>query len=311
MRNLNRVHLSGLRAVEAVGRLGNLAAAAEELGVTPGAVSQQIHRTEEALGRSLFARRPKGLEMTALGAEICRRLTTGMAELSRAVALADERADMTLTVTTAPIFASKWLVWRLAKFHAQVPGVRVRIDADATLTDPEAANVDVCIRVGRGDWPGVDCEHLLDQRVFPVCHPDMAEKLTTPADLARVPIIRDEHAMFSWDVWLKPNGLDASILGEGPLYSDGALCLDAAAAGQGVFLGWETLAADSIRMGRLVAPFPDRYETGDSYWFVTGRGVRPNRNVRLFRDWLREELDKSVRHFDEHEGARVRPSATA
>lgn len=296
MKNLNRVHLSGLRAVEAVGRLGSLAAAAEELGVTVGAVSQQVHRTEEALGRPLFARRPKGLEPTELGREVVRGLTAGMAELSRAVALADRDAQTTLTISVAPVFAGKWLVWRLANFHEQVSDVRVRIDADSSLADPALSDVDACIRVGSGNWTGVDAEWLLDQRVFPVCHPRLAERLKTPADLAKVPIIREPRSMFGWDVWLKPNGLDDSILGDGPVYSDASLCLDAAVAGQGVFLGWETLASDSLRMGRLAAPFPGRYETGDGYWFITAKGARPNRPAVLFRDWLKVELERSVGH---------------
>jgi len=294
MRNLNRVHLSGLRAVEAVGRLGGLAAAADELGVTPGAISQQVQRTEEALGKALFSREGKGLRLTLLGAEICARLTAGMSELSRAVALAEERSHSALTVSVAPIFASKWLVWKLDGFRRTDPEVRVRIDADVGLVDPNTADVDACVRVGKGTYPGVKAEWMLDQEVFPVCHPRLAEILKTPADLARVPIIRDQYAMFSWDVWLKPNGLDESILGDGPVYSDGALGLDAAIAGQGVFLGWEPLASHALASGQAVAPFPDRYPTGYAYWFVTGETARGNPHVARFRDWLKTELSGSV-----------------
>jgi DNA-binding transcriptional LysR family regulator len=294
MKNLNRIHLSGVRAVEAVGRLGGLAAAAEEMGVTAGAVSQQLQRTEEALGRKLFAREAKGLRLTVLGEEICARLTAGMAELSRAVALAEARADDVLTVSVAPIFASRWLVWRLEKFRATDPGVRVRIDADVGLVDPNTADVDACVRVGKGGWPGVAAEWMLDQQVFPVCHPRLAETLKSPRDLAKAPIVRDQYAMFDWDVWLAPNGLDKSILGEGPVYSDGSLCLDAAIAGQGVFLAWEPLASHALASGQVVAPFPDRYPTGDSYWFVTAAAPRPNPHVARFREWLKNELQASV-----------------
>jgi len=294
MRNLNRIHLSGLRAVEAVGRLGGLAGAADELGVTPGAISQQVQRTEEALGRALFSREGKRLRLTPLGAEICARLTAGMAELSRAVALAEERTQGGLTVSVAPIFASKWLVWKLDGFRRTDPDVRVRIDADVGLVDPNMADVDACVRVGKGNYPGVKAEWMLDQEVFPVCHPRLAETLKTPADLARVPIIRDQYAMFSWDVWLKPNGLDESILGDGPVYSDGALGLDAAIAGQGVFLAWEPLASHALASGQAVAPFPDRYPTGYAYWFVTGETARGNPHVARFREWLKAELTGSV-----------------
>ena len=114
------------------------------------------------------------------------------------------------------------------------------------------------------------------------------------ADLAAVPIVRDQYAMFMWDVWLQPNGLDASILGEGPVYSDGALCLDAAIAGQGVFLGWEPLASHALASGQVVAPFPDRYPTGAAYWFVTAKARRANRHVARFGEWLKKELTGSV-----------------
>lgn len=293
MRNLSRVHLSALRAVEAAGRHGSLRAAAEELGVTVGAVSQGIAKAEAELGRSLFERRPRGLEPTALGALVCERLSAGFAELSAAVALAERRRDDVLTVSVAPVLASKWLVWRLERFTAANPDVRVRIDASLGLVDPNLTDVDVCIRVGRGGWPGVRAERLVDQLVFPVCAPALAERLRRPGDLARVPIIQEPNAMFPWSVWLAPNGLDEGVLGEGPVYSDAALCFDAAIAGQGVFLAWETLAADALAMGRLVAPFPDRYPTGISYWFVTPRSGPPPRAVAAFRDWIAGELRES------------------
>jgi DNA-binding transcriptional LysR family regulator len=294
MKNLNRVHLSGLRAVEAVGRLGNLSAAAEELGVTIGAVSQQVQRTEAALDRTLFTREPKGLWPTPTGSKICARLTAGMTELSRAVAIAEDHAESVLTISVAPIFAARWLVWRLSRFREIDPDVRVRIDADASLVDPNTSDVDACIRVGPGDWPGVQAEWLLEQRIFPVCHPDWARKLKSPADLRSVPVVRESHGMFDWDAWLKPNGLEKSALGDGPVYSDGSLCLDAAIAGQGVAMVWETLASHALETGQVVAPFPDRIGTGHSYWFVTGRNTRTTKQAVRFREWLKAELSVSA-----------------
>ena len=290
MRNLNRFHLNGLRALEAAGRLGNLRAAAEELGVTIGAVSQQILKAEEQFGRPLFERHPKGLRPTAFGQEVLRYLSTGFAEIAAGLALAERRREGVLTVSVAPVFASKWLVWRLQRFRERHPELRIRIDADVSLVDPGSSDVDVCIRVGRGGWPNVKAEKLLDQLVFPVCSPALAERLRHPRDLGSVPIVREPTPMFGWDAWLGPNGLDESILGDGPVFSDASLCLDAAVAGQGVFLGWETLAGDAIAMGRLAAPFPDRYDTGISYWFVTARSAPATRAVGAFRDWLTAEL---------------------
>ena len=294
MRNLNRIHLGGLRAVEAAGRLGSLRAAADEIGVTVGAVSQQIQKTERQLGRPLFDRRPKGLVPTPHGEAVMRHLTAGLSELSAAVALAERSREDTLTVSVAPVFAGKWLVWRLKDFNEKHPAIRIRVEATIALVDPNLSDVDLCIRVGKGPWPDVNAERLLDQLVFPVCSPALAARITSPRDLGDVPIIRDAGNMIGWNTWLKPNGYDEAILGDGPTFSDGSLCLDAAIAGQGVFLAWEILAFDALAAGRLAAPLPGRYPTGAAYWSIAGRRVRKSPSVRAFEAWLRSELDATL-----------------
>lgn len=294
MKELNRVHLSGLRAVEAVGRLGSLKAAADELGVTIGAVSQQVLRTEEVLGQVLFVRSVRGMSPTGIGAEVVARLTVGMSELASAVRLTQDNREDRLVVSVAPIFASRWLVWRLNSFHALYPSIRIRVDPDYALVDPDVDDVDVCVRVGRGDWHGVVSERLLEQRVFPVASHEMAARLKTPENLQSVPIIRESAEWCLWDLWLKKRGLNPDILADGPLYADASLCLDAAMAGQGVFLAWETLACDALEAGRLVAPFKERVETGNYYWSVTSKRGAQRKNVIKFTDWLRSELASSV-----------------
>lgn len=296
MQRLASVHLNGLRAVEAAGRLGSLARAAEELGVTPGAVSQQIARTERQLGLSLFERTPRGLAPTMAGRPILDRLTAGFQELARAVTLAQARPADVLTVTVAPVFAAKWLVPRLVRFTAAHPGLRVRIDASVDLVDLGLGDVDVAIRVGRGDWPGLRSELLLRHHVFPVCSPALAEGLASPRDLGRVPAIRDGGVavLVEWGDWLASCGLDEAVLSPGPVFSDASLCLDAAIAGQGIMLAWELLAADALADGRLVAPFPDRMESGRGYWLATAADRRPDARIRAFADWLRTEIATSV-----------------
>jgi LysR family glycine cleavage system transcriptional activator len=294
MRNLNRIGLGGLRAIEAVGRLGSLRAAADEIGVTPGAVSQQVQKTEAQLGCALFERRAKGMTLTPRGQDVLRHLTSGMSELSAAVALAARHREDTLTVSVAPVFAGKWLVWRLNGFHQAHPHLRIRVDATSVFVDPDTSDVDVCIRAGLGQWPGVNLTKLADQRALPVCSPALAPQINCPRDLGRVPVIRDHGEMFGWNIWLEPNGLDEAILSDGPVFSNASLCLDAAIAGQGVFLAWEALACDALKSGRLVAPFPDRHPTGFSYWYVTGKYAPRSQGVRDFETWLRSELDASI-----------------
>ena len=130
--------------------------------------------------------------------------------------------------------------------------------------------------------------------VFPVCSPSLARQIQTPADIGKLPIIRDQHEMFGWNSWLEPNGLDESVLGDGTSFSDRSMCLDAAVAGQGVFLAWETLACDAPRFGCLVAPFANRYTNGYAYWFVTGRHTPKSKTARDFERWLRRELDAAM-----------------
>lgn len=295
MKSLNRIHLSGLRAVEAVGRLGSIKDAARELGVTVGAVSQNVQKTELQLGLQLFERRSRRLYLTPQGAAIQQQLTAGMTALSAAVAMAGRGREDALTVSVAPVFAGKWLVWHLKAFNKSHPGIRIRVDATVDLVDPNTSDVDLCIRVGKGPYRGVEAEKLLEHRVFPVCSPALAERLKTPADIGKLPVIRDPGQMFSWSTWLEPNGLDESVLGDGPSFSDGSLCLDAAIAGQGIFLAWETLASHALKVRQVIAPFPDRYATDHSYWLVSGRDAAKTKAVRAFSSWLREELTSSLR----------------
>ncbi|MDG1472225.1 MAG: LysR substrate-binding domain-containing protein [Ascidiaceihabitans sp.] len=290
MRELNGIHLGMLRSVEAVARLGSLRIAADELGVTPGAVSQQIIKAEAQLDRQLFERLPKGLVPTAIGHQLAEHLNDGFRELAKGITAMRPNATDAITISVAPVFAGKWLVWRLSRFSAEHPSIRVRIDASVDVIDPRANAVDACIRVGWGDWPNVHAEKLFDQRVFPVCAPSLADTIVAPSDLTKVPIIHESTSMFGWEVWLGPNDMQASQLGDGPMYSDASLCLDAAIAGQGVFLAWETLAHDALMAKRLVAPLPGRFRTGIAYWFVEPERALRSPQVEAFRNWLLKEL---------------------
>lgn len=294
MRVLNRVHLSGLRAVEAMARLGSLKAAAEELGVTPGAVSQQIQRAEEALGRPLFQRHARGLVLTPVGEEVAQWLTRGMNDLATAVRLADPGRDQSLVVSVAPIFASRWLVWRLKRYTRAHPHVKVRIQPETALVDPGQSDVDLCIRVGHGPWPGVFAERLAGQRVFPVCSPKLAESIQDRSDLFRHPVIREDDSLLGWAEWLAFNGMADVILPEGPVMADGSLCLDTAMTGQGIYMAWETLASDAILRGQLVQPFPERVPTGSAYWLVTAKGRAEPVKLRTFKAFLHEEMARSI-----------------
>ncbi|MCG6114544.1 MAG: LysR substrate-binding domain-containing protein [Mesorhizobium sp.] len=290
MRELNRIHLNGLRAVEAVGRLGSLQKAADELGVSVGAVSQQIIKAERQLGRALFDRAPRGLVPTAAGRAILPRLHAGFGELDAALALLRGGDQSVLVISVAPVFASKWLVPRLARFSRLHPEIRVRLDASIKLVSPDASDIDIAVRVGAGNWPGVAASFLMPQEVFPVCTPELAARLAEPRDLLSLPILRDVNSTLGWNIWLDQFGISEAELPEGHGFTDASLCLEAAMTGQGVMLAWQTLAHDALVSGRLVAPFPERAATGLGYWLVTSATRPKPRKVRAFERWIAEEV---------------------
>lgn len=294
MRNLNVLHLNGLKALEAVARLGSLSAAAEELGVSPGAISQQVARTEVQLGRALFERTPKGLVPYPEAIASLSRLTEGFLFLSSAVEDMRGRDEKVLTISVAPILASRWLVHRLPSFSALYPDIRLRIDANDRYVPLSGGDVDCALRVGRGGWKDADVEWLEDEMVFPVCAPALAAEIHEPADLLKLPVIIDGPSAFGWDVWLKPAGLEGAEMNIGHTFSDASLCLDAAIGGQGIFLPWRSLASFALQHGQLVAPFDLHAHTGRATYFVTPKGRRMNKSVRAFRDWVRAELQKEA-----------------
>ncbi len=290
---LNQTPLSALHAAEAVARHGTLSGAAAELGVTPGAISQRVARCEEALGLTLFERSVHGMAPTDGAGEVLRLLCEGFARLSAAVALTERDGDHRLTVSAAPIFAARWLIFRLADFGMAHPEIKVRIDSDVAMADPNRGDVDLAIRIGRGPYPDLRAERLFAHRFTPVCHADLAQRLQSPRDLARLPIICDTGAMFHWQDWLTPLGIDDLELQPSIEFSDASLCFEAALAGQGVFLSFEILAADALARGQIVAPFPSWGSVGMSYWLIAAQDRAPSLAMRKFQRWLHGELAKA------------------
>lgn len=294
MKSLNAIHLNGLRAIETVGRLGSLQAAADELGVTVGAVSQQVIKAEVQLGRTVFDRTARGMVPTSFGEPFLKRLNAGFRELSEAVGTARHRDDAVLVISVAPIFASRWLIHRIHQFSAAHPEISLRIESTTTLVDLAGSDVDLAIRIGPGNWPGVRSEFVLPQEMFPVCTPELARRIRTPADLVDMPAVIDANDQFTWDVWLKAAGLDQPAPKTRHMFSDASLCLDAALAGQGVLLAWPILASWALDEGRLVAPLDIRVKTGMGYYFVTAPDLREPRKVTLFKAWMRQAIAESI-----------------
>ena len=281
------VPLNAIRAIEIVGRRGALAPAAEELGVTPGAVSQHIRRAEERLGLALFERTPAGLVPTELLRAQLPRLSEGFSTLAAALAELKPDEGNALGVTMGSVFASRFLVSRLQRFSRLHPELELRLVTTGALLDMRRPDLDCAIRFGAGQWPHSRATRLGGTAAVPVCAPSLAAQLRTPDDLRLVPIIRDESTMLDWPEWLRSVGADPDMPLKGPTaFTDPTLAFEAAASGQGVLMAVDLMAADALRLGQLVAPIPHRAPIRNAYWFVTAEGRPPPRRVRQFRDWL-------------------------
>ena len=290
--------LSALRAFEAAARHKSFSKAAEELFVTPAAISHQIHALEEDLGVRLFHRLNRSIELTASARMLMPGLSEAFAGIRAAVGRLRAHNDTgTLTVTASPSFAAKWLVLRLHRFQARCPAVDVRISATDDVVDLAKGDFDLAIRYGAGHYPGLDVELLFTNEVFPACSPQLlaaGPPLQTPDDLRHHALIHDQAVerdplVPTWPMWLKAAGVKDVPAAAGLSFNNMSLALDAAIAGHGVVLAYSTIAAADIAAGRLVRLFslalPDQF----SYYLVTAPGALERPKVRAFRDWLREE----------------------
>lgn len=297
--HLNHVSLGALRAVETVARLGSIRAAAVALGVTPGAVSQQVIKAETQLNRTLFDRSPAGLTPTQSGIEVTALLRKGFRSLDQAVALTKTSGN-TLTMSVAPVFAARWLVARLPELEAHSDGLRVNVDATADYVEPGASGIDACLRVADKSaiaalGSDLSVTWLADQNVFPVCVPKLARTLNATSDLLTVPVITDRKTTLDWKIWLDQAGLADAQLRAGSAYSDASLCIDAAISGGGVFLAWDMLAVDAIARGDLERPFDHVAPSGLSYWLVRQKRPAHPKQMQQLESWLKNTISHSLK----------------
>jgi len=292
--------LSALRAFEAAARLKSFSKAADELNVTPAAISHQIHALEADFGVSLFHRRSRAVELTASAQLLLPGLSEAFAGIQISVRRLRAHNDTgTLTITASPSIAAKWLVLRLHRFQAQWPDIDVRISTSDNVVDLTRGDFDLAIRYGSGRYPGLDVELLMKNEVFPACSPRLlaaGPPLRSPADLLHHALIHDQAVdrdplAPTWAMWLKAAGVAGSPTAPGLTFSVGYMALDAAIAGHGVVLAYSTIAAADLAAGRLVRLFslalPDLF----AYYIVTAPGALERPKVRAFRDWLRHEAD--------------------
>ncbi len=290
--------LNALRAFVASARHLSFSRAAEELFVTPAAVSQQVKLLEDHLGHVLFRRTNRALLLTDEGQALLPRLLESFVLMGEALAGLESMGDTgILTVSMAPSFAAKWLVPRLEGFQALHPEIDVRVTASMNLVSFADDGVDCAIRYGLGQYPGLVVERLLSESVVPVCSPGLlgARKARlTAAFLDGMTLLHDDSpeqdaSCPDWGMWLRAAGIGGIDARRGLHFNQASLVLEAAASGRGVALAKAQLAAEDIRRGRLVRLFDVSQPVAFAYYFVSPPAKAGQRKVALFREWIMGE----------------------
>jgi LysR family glycine cleavage system transcriptional activator len=292
--------LNTLKAFEAAARHESFTRAAEELFVTQGAVSHQVKALEIELGLKLFNRERQRLVLTEAGREylavvrdVFDRLAVGTDRL-----LHRQNAGV-LTVSTSPDFAAKWLVYRLGHFAEAHPEIDLRVSATLHHVDFAREEVDIAVRHGDGNWPGLDMVRLSSEQLFAVCSPKLLigrGKLGKPADILKHPLIHMDNRD-DWARWLQAARIDDSKAIHGPVLNRASMVIDAAINAQGIALARTTLAAFDLINGRLVRPFAETLRLSRTYWIICPKATAALPKIKTFRDWLMSEAAIDLREL--------------
>ena len=306
---LGPLPFNALVAFEAAARHLSFRRAADELNVTPAAISQQIRALEDQLGIQLFHRLTRGLALTAAAEAGLPALREGFGKLGEGVGrMRGESRQDSLNVWMAPSFAAKWLVPRLQSFTAVHPGIRIGITAATELMDRgdnagvlsvsalREHDIDVAIRFGKGKYPGCRVEKLMSAVAVPLCSPELMERpsqpLRRPEDLRYHTLLHDDtpyEGRPDWPSWLEAAGVSGVDSSRGIHFNHVSLALEAAADSQGVVLSIAQLASNDLATGRLVIPFEARVPLEYAYYAISLEDSPNAANVDAFREWLAGE----------------------
>ena len=300
--------LNALKAFEVAGRHMSFSRAAEELHVTPAAISHQIKALETDLGVKLFRRLNRSLQLTEAGQACLPGLRSAFETMASAVGRVRDKEDWNiLTISAPPAFGARWLVPRIVDFRTANPQIQVRIDPAIRSMDPVRDSVDVAIEFSQGHYSGRSvqrsAQRLFGQDVFPVCSPELLDgknPLTTPDDLRGHTLIHfdapmDDPGWPNWETWLRANNVDRLDPNKGPHFTSPNFTTQALLAGHGVALMAELVVESELATGTLVKPFDISYPGDLSYWALATSVDSEDDPVTLFWNWLTREASRYVR----------------
>lgn len=290
--------LTALRAFEAAARHMSFAKAADELNVTPAALSYQIKSLEADLGVPLFRRLNRAVELTEAGRALSPGARDAFASLNAAWRNAYRLVDdAVLNVTAGPAFTAKWLAPRLYTFASAHPEIELRFHASLRIANFDRDEVDVAIRFGLGLDKDVYSRPLIREWLTPMMTPELAQHISTPDDLANETLVHDDsmssfEVESDWTTWAAAASIHLDTA-HGPRFSQADHALDAAMEGAGVVLGRVSLAARALESGRLVAPFEIGIIAEPQFRFICPIGHEKRPNVAAFEAWVLAELERT------------------
>lgn len=285
--------LASLRAFEAAARLVSFKRAAAELHVTPTAISHQVRQLEEMLGTRLFERRTRQVVLTPEAQVLLPVLRESFDAIARTIdGLSRRPRRTTLTLSATPAFAAKWLVPRIAEFHAARPDIDLTLLATLEVVDVNSGPADLALRYGEGPYDDLIAVPLTTDRFAPVANPRLG--ITGPDDLASATLIHSEWHRSdprnpTWRRWLKIAGVDGVDPAAGIRFSDETHAIQAAVAGAGIALHSLLLVADELKAGTLVTPFGPEID-GFTLHLVRGRDRPRTEAMAAVEAWLRAQF---------------------
>jgi DNA-binding transcriptional LysR family regulator len=297
--------LADLLSFEASARLGSFSRAADALGVSQPAVSLRVRQLETRLGSQLFSRGGRGVTLTTDGFALWREAQAGLEQVLGAVSAIQHRRQRrdSLAIATSSAFASYWLLPRMRGFQDKFPTIDLRVlTADQPL-DLVEEGIPLAVRYGDGTWPEYDSWKLAREIIVPVCSPLYLERhglVRSVEHLSKHRLIDLHERRFrhlGWRDWLGIAGAPVKQISNRLDFTDYALVVKAALAGDGIALGWQHLVGDLLLEGQLVAAVPSMVVTSNSYWVVTPRGGRPSKAVQRLRDWLLREGETAEQNY--------------
>jgi LysR family glycine cleavage system transcriptional activator len=306
--------LNALKAFEATARQESFTRAADELCVTQGAVSQQVKGLEAELGVRLFRRERQRLVITDAGRAYLEVVRDAFDRIGMGTERLLQRQNSgVLTITTSPNFAAKWLVHRLGRFSEAHPGIELRISASMQHIDFAREDIDLAVRHGDGQWPGLHVTRLCVEELFPVCSPKLVRgrgALRLPRDLKHHTLLHANDTG-EWIKWLKLVDVEDVDFKRGTVFNQASMAIDAAVDGQGIALARTALAAWDLLSGRLVRPFPQALVAPYALWIVCPTTAADLPKIATFRSWLLKEAADDTRRLAQldlpaREGAETR-----